>query len=253
MAFITPFGKYAFTRMPFGLKNAPAIFQRCMEVVLGSCYTFAAPYIDDIIIFSKDGVMHAQHLRRVFEALQQHGLTVQESKCEFGRCKVEYLGHVIGNGVLAVPHYRAAAMANFIQPRTKKQLRAFLGAASYYRRFVKGFANYSSVLTPATSKAAPGVVGWMEAMLEAFRVCLYDVCMLTIPSQEDTFVLHRDASGAGIGATLNIFRDGVQQRSSADSYKELSTTILLQSLRDWLSSKPSISSHISCTRDDSRW
>ena len=80
-AFITPFGKYAFTRMPFGLKNAPAIFQRCMEVVLGSCYTFAAPYIDDIIVFSKDGVTHAQHLRRVFEALQQHGLTVKQSKC----------------------------------------------------------------------------------------------------------------------------------------------------------------------------
>ena len=50
-AFITPFGKYAFTRMPFGLKNAPAIFQRCMEVVLGSCDSFAAPYIDDIIVF----------------------------------------------------------------------------------------------------------------------------------------------------------------------------------------------------------
>ena len=59
-AFIMPFGKYAFKRM---LKNAPAIFQRCMEVVLGSCYTFAAPYIDDIIVFSEDGVKHAQHLR----------------------------------------------------------------------------------------------------------------------------------------------------------------------------------------------
>ena len=105
-------------------------------------------------------------------------------------------------------------MANFIQPHTNKQLRALLGAASYYRRFVKGFANYSSVLTPATSKTAPGVVGWTEAMLEAFRhlkVCLYDVCTLTIPSQEDTFVPHTDASGAGIGATLNVFRDGVER------------------------------------------
>ena len=214
-AFITPFGKFAFQRMPFGLKNAPAIFQRGMEVVLGDCYTFAAPYIDDIIVFSENGMVHAHHLRRVFAALQQHGLTVKLDKCEFGRCHVEYLGHVIGNGELAVPKHRAAAaMADFIQPRTKKQLRSFLGAASYYRRFVKGFANFSSVLSPATSKAAPSVVEWTEARLEAFhhiKVCLCDVCTLTIPSQEDSFVLHTDASGAGIGATRNVFRDGVER------------------------------------------
>ena len=66
-AFITPFG---FRRMPFGLKKAPAIFQRCMEVVLSSCYTFAAPYIDDILVFSENGVEHAGQLRSVFEALQ---------------------------------------------------------------------------------------------------------------------------------------------------------------------------------------
>ena len=213
-AFITPFGKYAFRRMPFGLKNAPAIFQRCMEVVLGDCYKFAALYIDDIIVFSENGLVHAHHLRRVVTALQQHGLTVKLDKCEFGRCQVEYLGHVIGNGELAVPKHRAAAMAEFIQPRTKKQLRSFLGAASYYRRFVKGFANYSSVLSPATSKAAPSVVEWTEARLEAFhhiKVCLCNVCTLTIPSQEDTFVLHTDASGAGIGATLNVFREGVER------------------------------------------
>ena len=112
-----------------------------------------------------------------------------------------------------MPKHRAAAMADFIQPRTKRQLRSFLEAASYYRRFVKGFANFSSVLTPATSKAAHSVVEWTEARLEAFhhlKVCLCNVCTLTIPSQEDSFVLHTDASGAGIGATLNVFRDGVE-------------------------------------------
>ena len=67
-------------------------------MVLSSCYTFAAPYIDDILEFSENGVEHAGQLRSVFEALQQHGLTVKLSKCEFGRCQVEFLGHVIGNG-----------------------------------------------------------------------------------------------------------------------------------------------------------
>ena len=105
-------------------------------------------------------------------------------------------------------------MAEFLLPKTKKQLRSFLGAASYYRRFIKGFANYSSLSTPATSEFAPSVVGWSEERLEAFqhlKVCLCDVCVLTIPSQEDVFVLHTDASGVGIGATLNVIRDGVEK------------------------------------------
>ena len=212
-AFITPFGKFAFTRMPFGLKNAPAIFQRTMEVVLRRCYDYSAPYIDDIVVFSGNGVEHIHHLREVLSALRQHGLTVNLRKCEFGKNQIEYLGHLIGNGELAVPSHRATAMAEFRQPRTKRQLRSFLGAASYYRRFIKDFAKYSSLLSPGTSKFAPGVVEWNEGKLEAFqhlKVCLCDVCVLTVPSLEDVFVLHTDASGAG-RATLNVLREGIEK------------------------------------------
>ena len=213
-AFVTPFGKYAFTRMPFGLRNAPAIFQRVMEIVLRGCYEFSAPYIDDIVIFSKNGVEHIVHLKEVLVALQKNGLTAKLDKCEFGMKRLEYLGHLIGSGEVAVPSHRATAMAEFIQPRTKKQLRAFLGAASYYRRFICNFANYSSLLSPDTSKYAPGVVVWSVEKLEAFhklKVSLVDVCVLTVPSSEDCFVLHTDASGAGIGATLNVLRDGEEK------------------------------------------
>lgn len=213
-AFICPFGKYEFTRMPFGLRNAPAVFQRCMEVVLQECYEFSAPYIDDIIVFSMEGREHSVHLRKVLRALGRYGMTVKEQKCEFGRSKVEYLGHVIGGGELAVPAHRAAAMADFIRPRTKKQLRSFLGAASYYRRFVQGYASMSSVLSPGTSKPAPSVVDWTEERLEAFKaikVCLVNICVLTIPSEEDVFIMHTDASGAGIGATLNVLREGEER------------------------------------------
>ena len=212
-AFITPFGKYAFTRMPFGLRNAPSIFQRTMEIVLRGCYNFAAPYIDDVVVYSENGSEHLVHLRLVLEAFRLHGLTVKLKKCSFGRRRLEYLGHMIGDGQLAVPEHRAVAMAQYIQPRTKKDLRAFLGAASYYRRFVCNFASYSSRLSPSTSKKAPSVVLWDDVMLEAFhklRVSLVDVCVLTVPSSEDHFILHTDASGAGIGATLNIVREGVE-------------------------------------------
>ena len=149
-AFITPFGKFRFNRMPFGLRNAPAIFQRCMEVVLRGCYEWSAPYIDDIIVFSKNGVEHVNHLREVLGVLGSNGLTIKEEKYSFGRTHIEYLGHLIGGGELAVPGHRATAMAEFRLPKTKKQLRSFLGSASYYRRFVKSVASYSSVLSPDT-------------------------------------------------------------------------------------------------------
>ena len=210
-AFVSPYGKFQFQRMPFGLKNAPAMFQRLMEVVLGDCYNYSAPYIDDVIVFSENAEEHVQHLRCVLDALRQYGLTIKEAKCEWGRVKLEYLGHVIGGGELAVPAHRAAAMAEYKQPQTKRQLRSFLGAASYYRQFFQGYARLSSVLTPLTTKSAPSVVCWTAEELEAFtglRVSLVDVCALTVPTQQDNFVLHTDASGKGIGATLNVIRDG---------------------------------------------
>ena len=211
-AFISPFGKFEFTRMPFGLKNAPATFQRLMEVVLRECYHCSAPYIDDIVVFSGSGAEHVEHLRLVMCELRRYGLTLKESKCEFGKERMEYLGHIIGGGELAVPAHRAAAMADFARPRTKRQLRSFLGAASYYRQFVSGYAMMSSVLSPLTAKSAPSVVCWTAEGLEAFariRVSLVNVCCLTIPTQEDKFQLHTDASGSGIGATLNVLREGV--------------------------------------------
>ena len=208
-AFITPFGKFCFNRMPFGLQNAPAIFQRSMEIVLRGCYGCASPYIDDILVYSVNGVEHVKDLRKVLEALKKGGMTVKMSKCEFGKNKLEYLGHQIGDGELAVPRHRATAMSEFRLPRTKRQLRSFLGAASYYRRFVKNFSNYSGVLSPNTAKLAPGVVQWNEDRLEAFNYLKgVLVCVLTIPSQEDCFTLHTDASGLGIGATLNVKRKG---------------------------------------------
>ena len=210
-AFVCPYGKYEFKCMPFGLKNAPAMFQRLMEVVLGDCYGCSAPYIDDIIVFSENGEEHVQHLRCVLGALRRYGLTIKEAKCEWGKVKLEYLGHVIGGGELAVPAHRAAAMAEYKQPQTKKQLRSFLGAAGYYRQFVEGYARLSAVLSPWTSKSAPSVVCWTAEGLEAFtriKVSLVDVCSLTVPTQQDEFVLHCDASGTGIGATLNVKRGG---------------------------------------------
>ena len=193
-AFISPFGKFEFTRMPFGLRNAPAIFQRCMEVVLRECYGFSAPYIDDIIVFSNSSEEHVEHLRLVLKALSEHGMTLKEKKCEFGKVKVEYLGHVIGGGELAVPAHRAAAMASYIRPRTKKQLRSFLGAAGYYRQFVVGFAKLSAVLTPWTAKSAPSIVSWTVEGQEAFERIVGEFMLLLPITDTHTHTQHNSTS-----------------------------------------------------------
>ena len=182
-AFISPFGKYEFSRMLFGLRNAPAVFQRLMDAVLGPCYGYAAPYMDDVLIYSNSWVEHMSHVKKVLEELRRHGLTAKPAKCEWGMCYVEYLGHVVGSDTVAVPEMRVKTMANFTQPVSKRDMRAFLGAVGYYRRFIPQFAKYSSVLTPAVRNCAPGKVLWSSEMVTAFRTLrsvLSNVCALCL-------------------------------------------------------------------------
>ena len=107
---LSPMGKFRFTRMPFGLKNAPSHFQRTMEKALQPVLDCAAVYIDDIVIFSNFWEDHMTHLARVFNCFKQAQLTAKISKCSFGKTQLQYLGHTIGSGQLAVPEHRVAAL-----------------------------------------------------------------------------------------------------------------------------------------------
>ncbi len=124
--FVCPFGKFRYLRMPFGLKNAPAIFQAVLEDVLKPVSHCSRNYVDDVVIYSKCWSDHLAHLRSVIECLGAAGLTIKLRKCCFGRQHLLYLGHKIGAGLLAVPEHRVTALANFAKPKTKKQLRSFL-------------------------------------------------------------------------------------------------------------------------------
>ena len=95
-AFVTPYGKYEFITMPFGLISAPSIVQRLMDEILSGLHEFAVAYLDDILIHSQTWEQHLEHLNMVFEKLREAGLTVKERKCTFGRGSFEYLGHVGG-------------------------------------------------------------------------------------------------------------------------------------------------------------
>ena len=208
--FLSPRGKFRFTRMLFGLKNAPSHFQRCMEKVLQQVTDCAAVYIDDIIIFSPDWPSHMQHLTRVFDCFTQAKLTAKLSKCSFGKTTLQYLGHNIGSGKIVVPEHRISALAKYKRPITKKTLRSFLGCMSYYRKFISKYSDMSALLTPSTSVSAPKAVCWTVDMDRAFsklKVSLCNNVSLIIPSITDSFTLHTDASGFGIGAYLHVTRD----------------------------------------------
>ena len=102
-AFVTPFGKYEFLMVPFGLAQAPAYFQLLMNKVLDGL-SYAMTYLDDIIIFSKNEEEHLEHLEEVFSRLRQAGLKMKHSKCDFFKSQIHYLGHLISaDGISPLP------------------------------------------------------------------------------------------------------------------------------------------------------
>ncbi len=207
--FVCPFGKFRCRRMPFGLTNAPSVFQRLMDGVLVGCDEFARVYIDDILVVSPDWETHLVHLEKLFGILRQAGLTCKKIKCSFGKRKLEILGHQIGGGRISVPTARVEAIKNHPLPKTRKQLRSFLGLVGFYRRFIRGFHRWSSTLTPHTSTAMSRVVSWTEPMLNAFYGLCNQLCesvCLCVPCVSDVFVLESDASSTGVGAVLSVVR-----------------------------------------------
>ena len=210
-SFCTPWGKFRFTRMPFGLRNAPATFQRMMHDVLRGQEEHAASYIDDSLVYSLNWEEHLAHIKAVLEALRQSGLTAKPAKCQWGSSKLEYLGHIVGEGKVEVPQARVKAIKEFKRPETKRQLQAFLGTTGYHRKFIRSYADHSANLTVATRKTAPNRLEWTEAMCDDFcYLCttLCDCCTLTLPCSKDVYVLQTDASGVGISGILSVCRNG---------------------------------------------
>ena len=134
-AFCTAWGKFKFVKMPFGLPNAPATFQRYITDVLRGLELFTGAYRDDILVYSQTWEEHLQHLKETLERLRRHGLTVKPNKCSWGLAEVEYLGHRVGKGKIAILDHRVEAIRNYQQHKSKKNLRAFFGNHSILSRF----------------------------------------------------------------------------------------------------------------------
>ena len=146
-AFTTPFGLFEYNRMPFGLCGAPATFQRLMQSCLhDQIYQLLLVYLNDVIVFSKTFDEHLERLDKVLTRLAQQGLKIKREKCSFLRKEVSYLGYVVSSDGVSTDPEKIDVVKNWPVPKTVKELRSFLGFASYYRRFVKDFSKIADPL-----------------------------------------------------------------------------------------------------------
>ena len=142
----TTFGKYKFLMFPFGLAQAPAYFQLLMNKVLKGL-KFTMMYLDDIIIFIQDELQYLEHLEIVFSCLQEAGLKMKLSKCDFFKSEIHYLGHLISpEGISPLPN-KLDSIRHMPVPNSVKEIKQFLGLTGYYRKFVPRFADISRPLT----------------------------------------------------------------------------------------------------------
>ncbi|KAL0170808.1 hypothetical protein M9458_035404, partial [Cirrhinus mrigala] len=139
-AFNTPSGHYEYLVLPFGLTNAPAVFQNLVNDMLGDMLNrFVFVYLDDILIFSPSLQEHSRHVRQVLQRLLENQLFVKAEKCEFHADTVSFLGFVISPRGIEPDHAKVKAITEWPVPDSRKALQRFLGFANFYRRFIRGF------------------------------------------------------------------------------------------------------------------
>lgn len=210
-AFVTSFGHFQWKYMPFGLRNAPATFQRLVKNVLAGLEDFTGAYLDDIIIFSKTWSDHLRHLYLVFSRIQKAGLTIKRSKCVFATAEVEFLGHKVGLGKVEPRRKTVQVLLEFPRPSNQKQLRSYLGLAGYYRKFIPHFADLAASLNNLLRKGVKFT--WTDQTEKAFldlKSRLASRPILRPPNFDLPFSLAVDASNVAIGANLFQVIEGIE-------------------------------------------
>ncbi|PIK47157.1 hypothetical protein BSL78_15967 [Apostichopus japonicus] len=203
-AFVTHDGLYQFKVMPFGIINASAVFTRMMRRLLEGIPN-VVNYIDDVLIYTENWGDHLSAVEGVLDRIRRAGLTVRPTKCFFGYASLDFLGHLVGEGVLKPQPDKVEKVMNTSTPRTKKDVRSFMGLVGYYRRFISNFAAISAPLTDLTKGSKSNKVEWGEAQEIAFKTLksrLASAPILKLPDLSKCFILCTDASDIGIGAIL---------------------------------------------------
>lgn len=212
--FVTPFGSFRYERMAFGLSGAPSTFQRVMDAMLvGLRDVEVLVYMEDLLLFSETIEDHVRRMRLVFDRVREANFKLNVDKCTFAVPEVVYLGHVVSkNGVSPDPS-KITAIKDFPQPRTVRDVRAFLGLSGYYRVFIQNYAAISRPFTQLTKKDEKFV--WTkQQQQEAFdnlKAALTSDSVLAHPRFDQPFILSTDASDYAISAILSQLHNGKER------------------------------------------
>ncbi|GBG66655.1 hypothetical protein CBR_g66791 [Chara braunii] len=245
-AFKTRYGTYEFLVMPFGFCNAPGTFQTEMHRILRPYLDkFMVVYLDNILVFNRTAREHAEHLALILQSLRDTQYKINREKSSFGVPSVIYLGHVISGDGLAPEAAKIAAIQEWPQPQTVRDVRSFMGLASYYRKFVRNFSAVGALLTNLTKKDTPFL--WSLPYQLAFtrlKKALTRAPVLKLPDPTLLFILTTDASQYGIGAVLQQ-NDGnglrpvefmskkIKTQKLQDSTYEKKLYVLVCALKHW--------------------
>lgn len=230
-AFITPWGLYEWVRIPFGLSNAPAAFQRSMEEMLSSLRDDCClPYLDDVLCYAKTFDEHVEGVCKVLQALQRHGVKLRPEKCELFRREVRYVGRLVSaQGVRIDPKDLDAVRSLASRtPQTVGDVRKLTGFLGYYRSYIQDFSRIAKPIyellqvKPGQAAVARGKskgpqlpsrtpVEWAtehQKALDRLISLLVSPPVLAYPNFDSPFVLHTDASDQGLGAILYQYQNG---------------------------------------------
>jgi hypothetical protein len=160
-------------------------------------------FFDDILIYSRSWSENLQHIWAVFSVLREHGMVLKQSKCSFGERRVQYLGHIIADDVVAMDDDKIEAVQAWPLPKFVKALRGFLGLTSYYRRFI---ANYGAIAAPLTALMKKEAFQWTPKAIAAFdalKLALITGPVLQLPNFDEPFIVDCDASSSGLDTVLH--------------------------------------------------
>ena len=217
-AFSTPRHHWQFKRLPFGLKNAPAAFQREMQAVLsGFSWKKVLVYIDDILIVEDSFEKHLDLVKKVLNTLNSHGVKIKPAKCSWFQSEVEFLGHQINQeGIRKTPSY-ISKLRDYERPKTIREVREFLGLVNFQRKFMPHCSEIAKPLSKITGGDGKQLVEWTSEQIEAFeslkRIAVEDL-ELAYPEygpQAHPLELSVDASGYGAGACLSQWQNDVHR------------------------------------------
>lgn len=205
-AFSTPFGHYEFCRMPFGLKNAPATFQKLMNSVLKDYINKkCVVYMDDILVFSTSLQEHIESLDKIFFTLERANLKIQVDKCKFLAKETSYLGHILTPEGLKPDKRKIDTIRSLKLPTSQKQIKSFLGATGYYRKFIKDYARvaYPMISYLKKDKKVNAKDPNYIMAFEKLKQLITEHPILRFPDFNKRFKLTTDASNFALGAVLS--------------------------------------------------